>query len=601
MNEVINAVAEGEDQLWAWVEGVAEPMERPTDGNRSLYLDLAERIVRSAVPWQRADGLIIDPTTGEEAVTTTPRFVGALGLLIGAGRCADLVDACSRSMDACCWAFANGIFDGKPLRAAEFYTKELVLGLRGLSVHMSADRCQAWRDVLSSVDPVQFYDSVRAGATHNFPIYAVAGEQLRQADGLGSSQQLIDDVLDVQRSNFTGSGMYRDPADPITYDLTVRQQIGLMLVKGYRGRHRQWMDEVTRKGGLVTLLMQSVTGQAPFGGRSNQFHIQEGMMACICEMEAVRWHRKGRPLLAGALKRAARNAALSTHPWIMDMTPFRQTKSGFPPDRRHGIDSGGEYSCYGLLAASLFATAWHVADEGIPAARPPARAGGLVLALWPEFHKVFATCGGYHIEIDTRADLAKDATGLGRLHRLHAPPHIALSAPICAEPAYTLCTPPAGRHLAIGPAWVDASGGTQSLAQMSQQISDVHVRVQDQGVDRVEFTVTYEGNLGGVRRIVEGYSLTAGGLEYTVDLSPTPEVSWLTVPLLVSDGLSQVSPAVTGDGFELRYAGYSYRVKAHSARASLVEQPAANRNGIYHEGRLEGCRQAHLSVEPPTG
>lgn len=234
------------------------------------------------------------------------------------------------------------------------------------------------------------------------------------------------------------------------------------------------------------MLMQSVTGQAPFGGRSNQFHIQEGMIACICEMQASRLAATGEAVLAGAFKRAARRAALVVARWVMGMEPFRQTKSGFVPHLRHGIDSGGEYSSYGLLAASLFATAWHLADESIGEALTPAEQGGFVLSIWPEFHKLFASCAGYHVQTDTRADLAKDATGLGRLHRLGAPPELALSMPVAARPGYALSTPEPGRHLAIGPVWRGNAGQACRLAALSNEIRHARCEVTEQGHSRLD-------------------------------------------------------------------------------------------------------------------
>ncbi len=601
MDNLRQRIASDDPDVRAWLETLAAPTQ-PTGLTRDTYLDLAETIARAAIPWQRGDGLIMDQTVGDEPATTTARFVGALGLLIGAGRCDDLVEHCALSMDLCCAGYETGVFKGQPIYGAEFFTKELMYAYVALRGKVAAGRHRRWQTILAGYDPLKLYPSIRDGATHNFPIYAVTGELLRGAEGLGDCQELIDDALESQRANFTDIGMYRDPNDPITYDLTVRHQLGLMLSYGYEGRHRDWMDRATARGGLATLLFQSVTGQSPFGGRSNQFHIQEGMIAGICELEARRWTQEGNVAVAGALKRAARRAAGVCRPWISDMEPFRQTKSGFAPELRHGIDSGGEYSCYGLLAASLFATAWHLADETIEERLTPAEAGGYVLTLWPEFHKVFASAGGTHVEIDLKADLEKDATGLGRIHRADAPPELALSMPISPQPGYSLCTPVPGRALALGPAWREADGAEASLAQFSTEIEDVAVTVLRADPEHTEFDIEYTGRMGSVRRITERYRLSAEGLAYSVSPEPMPGRVWLTVPLLVTDGLVHSRIARAEHAFLVSYRGWTYSVSAPEGRCALDWRPAvANRNGLYRTGIIEDTLAAHLRIDAERG
>lgn len=582
----------------SFFEDRCAPAPAATGVNRNFYLDLAEHIVLSALPWQREDGRIIDPTVGKEPATATARFVGALGGLIGAGRCQDLIEVCAKSMDHCCQALATGMCDGQPTESPDFYTKELVYAYRALRGRVPAERHRQWARWLAEFDPWQTYWSARERATHNWPIYVITGEFLKQVEGLVDARAFIQDLLCDQKPNFTELGMYRDPNDPITYDLTVRQQLGLMLFYGYDGKHRAWIDEVLRKGGVMTLLFQSVTGQAPFGGRSNQFHIQEGMIACICETEARRYVGAGQSAIAGAFKRAARRAAISTRRWILEMMPFRATKNGFDPALRHGTDSG-EYSSYGLLAASLFATAWHLADESIQEYLTPAEFGGFAFHLWPAFHKIFATCGGYHLEIDTKAQLEKDATGLGRLHKLGAPPELALSMPISGRPTYSLCTQYPQYHLTIGPGWRDRAGHEWRLAQFSSEIEEVRLEVIQETTERVEFRVIYQGDLGGVRRIVEHYALESGGIYYRVELSPTPPRYWLSVPLLESDGRTPAPLKSSDKSLGVSYLDYDYLVTPGEGIASVMPGPSlANRNGIYRDEVLENCLGARFRICP---
>ncbi|MHB9025801.1 MAG: hypothetical protein ACYC7E_16810 [Armatimonadota bacterium] len=45
----------------------------------------------------------------------------------------------------------------------------------------------------------------------------------------------FDKYLPAQLGHFTEYGMYRDPNDPITYDITTRLQIAAALALGYAG------------------------------------------------------------------------------------------------------------------------------------------------------------------------------------------------------------------------------------------------------------------------------------------------------------------------------------------------------------------------------
>ena len=98
--------------------------------------------------------------------------------------------------------------------------------------------------------------------------------------------------------------MYREPGDPITYDMTTRLQLAAALWYGYDGKLKPHLDELLRRGGITTLFFVSPDGYAPFGGRSGQFNFQEGIISALCEIEAERYKQRY-PLLAGAFKRQA--------------------------------------------------------------------------------------------------------------------------------------------------------------------------------------------------------------------------------------------------------------------------------------------------------
>ena len=298
----------------------------------------------------------------------------------------------------------------------------------------------------------------------------------------------------------------------------------------------------------------------------------------------------GDPVMAGACKRAARRALQSTLPWIVEMEPFRYTKQGFDPSLEHGVDSGGPYSVYGSLAASLFATAYHLADEDIEERATPAELGGYAFSLWPAFHKVFAACGRYHVEVDTRADPHKDATGLGRVHKAGVPPEAGLSAPLSASAEYSFGARKPLSSLAIGPAWRDVEGCEHRLAELDSEIEDVVVGVSRETPDAVAFEITYRGELGGCREIVESYEMTSAGVSYAVRLEPEPGERWILVPVIDSDGEESGALVQDAEDVEVRYREAVYRIRTVGGGGGKVgdEESAANRNALYRTLRISG-------------
>jgi hypothetical protein len=585
---------EGKTQrIFADLPSVAE--WEPTGLTRKCYLDLAERIVRHAVPWQRSDGVVISPVVGRETSTTTARFVGALGGCIWGGRCLELVENCALGMDYCCEVMAGLRQPEEIFTGPEFYTKELMYGYLALKDRVDTARHRRWGELLASFDPWARYPSWRVWADSNFPIYGVCGEQLKTWAGLADSSDAIDAVLDNQFKLINPWGLYRDPSDPITYDLTDRQQLGMLLRFGYEGRHRAWIDEATRRGGLTQLLYMSVTGQMPFGGRSNQYHIMEAMAAAICEMEARRYDST-HPEYAGAFKRAAHMAAASIRPWIEGGEPPFIIKNRFPAEARHG-DAGYDdspYSAYALLIASILGTAYQLADDSIAEGPAPVDRGGYVFRIWPSFHRTWATCGPYHMQIDLRGQSGYDATGLGRLHRRGVRPETALSVPIPAEPTVHMSVESAPQYAAIGPV---AKWGLKRvpLADMSASrycagVYSADVKVDEECAERVAFTVRYSGDLCGAEAVLEGYELTPDGLTITPQVEGGQLVEFV-VPLLVTDGMAHAQTQRLENGFQVTYEDAIYEAivdDMDGLELVLATRHLPNSNGIYRLGRFVG-------------
>jgi len=567
---------------------------QPTGRTRDLYIELSEPIVRSAVPWQDADGLIVDPCDLEGIegfpLFTAARFVGALGFLIDAGRCLDLVDVCARSLDVAC----RGLFHAheRPIRGADFYPKELMRGYLALRSHVAADRHAEWGRLLGGYEPLRNYTYVLNAeepvVLHNIVTFAVAGEAWKRKHGLCDNTPFIEAHLETQLDRFTEFGMYRDPHDPLTYDFTASMNLSLMLHWGYDGAHAGFIDEMLRRGGLTTLCYMSNLGEAPFGGRSNQFNFTEATLAVLCEYEANRYKALGNLELAGRFKRAARLAAASVIRWL-EMSPARFVKNGFDPESQHGRESRyGLYGIYLLLAASQFGFAHLLADDTIEERPLPYETDRILVHLPEAFHKIFATAGGYHLEIDTKADLHYDATGLGRIHRVSIPGELGLSTPIAADPGYLVSVDPAPRNVAIGPGWLKADGNVCWLADCSDEIRNVLVEVhRENSHGPVDFEVRYQGDLTGCERVTERYSIGTDGVLITDTVSGAKGQLLVQIPLLESNGLDRSEIKVDQRGFEVRSGTHRYRVECiFPSDVKTVLEPfmAPNRNGIYRVG-----------------
>jgi hypothetical protein len=387
--------------------------------------------------------------------------------------------------------------------------------------------------------------------------------------------------------------MYHDPANPMTYDAVARMNLALFLVFGYDGPERGLLQEMLRRGALTMLFTMSTTGESPFGGRSNQQNFNEATAALLFEYEAARLKQEGKDELAGAFKRAARLALQSVRRWL-DLRPVRFTKNGFPPSSQHGRQQGyGFYGVYSLLIASQLGLARLVADPAIVERPVFWERGAYAVRLDDDFHKVFASCAGYHLEIDIRADHHYDATGLGRLHRTGVPTETALSTPIVPRPEYLVATPNAPRAVAIGPG-CERGGAVRWLADLSSEVGAVEFETLYEEPGRLKFKVGY-GLENPAGAVTETYGLDGQGLtvEWEVDNGPgaggPPGGIHVQVPLIQTDGDRESNLEAGANFLKAEYRGHTYKVTClapDKAKGSLEPFAAPNRNGVYRVGVL---------------
>lgn len=400
--------------------------------SRDIYLDFAEARVRQFVLFQSENGGILDPSDGKEHEYATASFAKAGAILKANGRCKDLEEQILLAMDWACTCLGE---NRVPDDHADFTTYMLVRAYQLLKPMVETKRSDAWKKKLSTVEPESYYcQTVRnfpdIRTIRNWATYAMHGEMMRHSEGFTNSMAFIDKYLKPQMTRFTREGLYRDPNLPTAYDLAARQQLSGLIDAGYNGEWKVFLESQLRKGAQTMLFMQSTTGGTSSGGRSNQIIWNDLTFANLCEREAARYAKEGDLAWAGIFKRAARKALQSIMRWIEDPAEFRLLKNRFESKLRNGWEFYAYYSTYSLYAAQIAASCFESADESIPEKAVPSDIGGYVVPI-ESFHRIYATTGpkqgGYHVTMDTAAQMGHDATGWVRLHKAEYPEETALS------------------------------------------------------------------------------------------------------------------------------------------------------------------------------
>lgn len=594
-------------------------------GGRSGYLDAAERLARACAGFLGDDGMLHDPAEREDggdaaerfsprwmarhSYAGTARFVGAVARLAMAGRADDLAEAGMRALEASARTLWEGRRDHRP--GAEFEMIELVDGYRAFARRADPRRAASWRRWLSDVDAQSCYGDVFSvrEEPRNGNTFAVASEQARLDAGLGGSAAFVDRYLAYQRRWFDGSGMYRDPGEPMTYDLTVRKNLALLMRRGYRGPHAAWIDEALERGGRFSLASQSAAGVAPFGGRSSQYLFVEATLACVLEYEARRHAARGDAALAAVFARGARRALASTLPWLA-MDPPRHIRNGFDPSSRHGIDSYGQFTVYGPLAATLFAEAWRLADHGIAsgdesgdgssdgAAPDSATERTLVFAPGREFRKVFARFREWSLEAEMAADPGYDATGIGQLHRSGVPLPLALTGSCPGSPKFFSAVEPTAGPAAIGPAWRAGGRAWRTLAAgTATDIAAWDLDVHRADAGGAEFTLAWRLADGGPGRVTERIRMDGESVRVTASVEADRlEAVGFVVPVLDTDGGAPARIEVEDGTVSCRFGGAVFGAACPGASFAWEPGRAVNRNGVYRLARWESSGRSITCV-----
>jgi hypothetical protein len=369
-----------------------------------------------------------------------PRLTVNIGILIAHGYRQDLNLLFLEMMDFCCEQIP------KVKAANDFSVREIVFCIFELKKQgVFLTDIERWVKDLTTIIPERCYDKF-AKATDdvigNWALFSALSEFARQKLTGCDSNAFIELQLENQLHRLDENGMYMDNVkhdthQPIVYDLVPRYLFTLLLHFGYRGAHYERIDSILKDTALMTLKMQSITGEIAFGGRSNQFVHNESILAIIFEFEANRYAQTGDLETAGRFKAAISRAMEVTEYWL-DSKPISHIKNHFPTETRYGCEKYAYFDKYMITTASHIFSAYMICDDDIPVADYDDTDSCFITS--DHFHKLFMRSSGYFLEFDIEADPHYDASGLGRVHRYGAPSTICMSLPCPGNPNYAICT-----------------------------------------------------------------------------------------------------------------------------------------------------------------
>lgn len=512
------------------------------------------------------------------------RLGSNMGILIANGRKTEFIPRFTEIMDICCEKMPT-------VKAAnDFTVKEVIFCIMALEEKgLFGDKTEYWRSRLATVVPEKTYSVIARKPTdnvNNWASFSMVSEIMRHHIGLADTREFVDIQMASQLQFIDENGMYRDPNDPMVYDLVPRGLFALALFFGYNGKYREKVSETLRRAGLLTLKMQSVTGEIPYGGRSNQFPHNEAHLAVVLEYEALRYMAQGDVKTASLFKRATQKALDSIERWLT-REPIRHIKNRYPTETEYGCENYAYFDKYMITTASFLYAARLMCDDGIPCAEEDGET--VYTAVTSEhFHKVFLRSGDYFAEIDTAADPHYDCSGIGRIHKKGAPSVICLSCPGTATPNFSLGDAEAMDFSICAGVKID---GEYRFATTK----DCGYRVTERKTEGETAFCRLECALDG-RLITTCCTLSPDGVEVTAE--GDGEIA-LMLPAFFFDGETYADIICGEKDLSVAYDGAICR---YTSDGNIVDlnKICGNRNGEYRIFAVTGNNKIKITVQVQT-
>ena len=555
------------------------------------YLDIMARVVE-VYSGKRFDDYI--DNVKEHGITEHgfPRLCANIGILMAHGRKLELKYRFDEMMELCCRDIPT-FYSEKGKRGNDFSVREIVsciLELEKAGLYPE-ETITYWKNCMRAIEPTTYYRMVApipVKAVDNWAAFNAASEQIRCQSGLAATQDYIENQIASQMFSFDENGMYRDPNDPMVYDIVTRNMLSACLYYGYNGSHKAKLEEHLEKSGKCTLLMQSVNGEMPYGGRSNQFLHNEAHMAVIFEYMACMSLKNGDLESAGIYKAAANLAVKQLIHWL-DIAPGQHIKNYYPQDSFFGCENYAYYDKYMVTVASFLYLAYTFCDDSInPGTCPAEDSLSYTFQTSDAFRKLFCKAADYFVELETKSDHHYDAEGIGRIHRRGAPTAICLSVPAPVSPNYSIEKPnPLPLAICCGfrndSTWKYAFD-PDCTCQITEHFSNNHSA-------SASLCYHFQGNTVLSKHV----HIDNTGVE--VSVKGDGEVGML-LPAFHFDGKHQTIIQQTENTLSIRYLNWVCTYRTNSAIDNLQIE-CANRNGIYRLYRATADKElsVHISID----
>ncbi len=496
-----------------------------------------------------------------------PRLTANIGILISFGKCQELIDMFTEMMEICTLEMPR-------VKAAnDFSVREICCCLEALAGKkiVSDEKLNTWKERIAGFEAEKYYSCVapdKYTPVANWAAFSGVSDFVRgKLCGIDTSD-FVEKQIATQLLSFDSKGMYKDPNNPMVYDGVTRLLLASLLNFGYKGEYKTEIEKNLEESAMLTAQMQSVSGELPFGGRSNQFIHNEAQLACLMEYYAAYFSKKGDFTTASKFKAGAVLAQNSILKYF-ELSPISHIKNRYDRDSLIGCEDYGYFNKYMITVASFIYLAYLLSDDGIEASTAITEEGGYIAQTSEDFHKLFLNAGGYFAELELNGDFHYDANGLGRIHKKDCPAAICLSVPFPAGEIKYKLEKENSRPMSL----CAFAEGEKGCLYGSQSYAVYKVLTAEQNKDSV--TCEVECDLKGLK-LTESYTLSKDGVE--ISLSGQENAGFM-LPVLHFDGKEFTEIKAQNGEIAVKYKNHLCKYTFSGDVAG--EEIYCNRNGRY--------------------
>ena len=221
---------------------------------KTAYIDIMEKAL-SAYDMDRILSYIEEVKSGGLKEHGFARLTSDIGVLIAFGRRRELLPVFTEMMDICCAEMP------KVKAANDFTIREiccLLMLIKDKEI-VPPEVFLKWLNEISAFDPWKYYTCVAESPykpVGNWAAFSGVSEFIRGICCNIDTSEFVDWQISSQLLSFDSCGMYKDPHNPMVYDLVTRGLMGTLLHYGYSGKLKREIENQLDKSADITLKMQ---------------------------------------------------------------------------------------------------------------------------------------------------------------------------------------------------------------------------------------------------------------------------------------------------------------------------------------------------------